>query len=143
VSDPREGSAEGTAGQEAGSAKPVYKILLFLKRRPGMPVEEFRDYYEHTHVKIAEKYATGLLRYVRRYLDPVGDEELPFDVITELWLEDRSTFEAVAAFTARNQPPPDVLEDEKRLFDRSKTRVATVVEFESALDRADPGTTTR
>lgn len=114
-------------------SKPVYKILLFLKRRPGMSVADFRDYYENTHVKLAEKYSTGLLRYVRRYLDPVGGEELPFDVITELWLDDRATFEAVAAFTAKNQPPPEILEDEKRLFDRSKTRVATTVEFDSAL----------
>ncbi|HEX9175012.1 MAG TPA: EthD domain-containing protein [Mycobacterium sp.] len=113
--------------------QPVYKVLLFLKRRPGMSVEAFRDYYENVHSKIGEKYSQGLLRYVRRYVDPVGGEELPFDVITELWLADRATAEAIATHTANNEPPPEVLEDEKRLFDRSKSRVATVVEFESAL----------
>lgn len=124
---------------EAAEKKPVYKILLFLKRRPGMSVQEFRDYYENTHVKLAEKYSAGLLRYFRRYIDPVGVDELPFDVITELWIEDRAAFEAIAAFTAKNQPPPEVLEDEKRLFDRSKSRVATVVEIESVADGTHAG----
>jgi hypothetical protein len=107
---------------------PVYKVLLFLKRRPGMSVSEFRDHYETTHVTLVEKYSRGLQRYVRRYLEPVG-EELPFDVITELWLTDRATAEAIAAHTAANDPPTEVLEDEHLLFDRSKMRVATVVEF--------------
>ncbi|MGB8502487.1 EthD domain-containing protein [Mycobacterium sp.] len=121
----------------ANETKPVYKVLLFLKRRPGMSMEAFRDYYENTHSKLGEKYSRGLVRYVRRYLDPVGSEELPFDVITELWLQDRATAEAIAAHTAKNQPPPEVLEDEKLLFDRSKLRVATVVEFDSELDGVD------
>lgn len=114
--------------------KPVYKILLFLKRRPGMSVEEFRQYYENNHVKLCEKYAVGARRYVRRFLDPVGGEELPFDVITEVWLEDRAVFEAVCELTAKNAPPPEVLEDEMRLFDRSKSRTATVVEYESDME---------
>jgi hypothetical protein len=92
----------------------VYKVLLFLKRRPAMSVEAFR-YYENTHSKFGEKYSRGLLRYIRRYLDPVSEEELPFDVIKE--------------------PPPDVLEDEKGLLDRSNLRLATVVEFDSSLGR--------
>lgn len=128
----------------AKQTEPVYKVLLFLKRRPGMSVEAFRDYYENTHAKLGEKYARGLLRYVRRYLDPVGGEELPFDVITELWLNDRATAEAIAQRTAENQPPPEVLEDEKLLFDRSKLRVATVVEHVSVLEGVDtkPATST-
>ena len=115
-------------------SKPIYKILLFLKRRPGMSVEEFRDYYETKHVKLCEKYAVGALRYVRRFLDPIGGEEMPFDVITEIWLEDRAVFEAVCEMTARNEPPPEVVADEERLFDRAKSRTATVVEHESDME---------
>jgi hypothetical protein len=47
-----------------------YKILLFMKRRPGMSVEDFREYYETKHVPLAEKYSSGISRYVRRYVDP-------------------------------------------------------------------------
>ena len=63
--------------------QPVYKVLLFLKRRPGMSVsvEAFRDYYENVHSKIGEKYSQGLLRDVRRLLPGTenGDDAVTLD----------------------------------------------------------------
>ena len=115
--------------------KPVYKVLLFLKRRPGMSVEAFRDYYENHHRLLGEKYSVGVRRYVRRYLDPVGGEgELPFDVVTEIWFDDPAVRDKVADFVSRGEPPADVIEDEERLFDRPKSRVAKVVEYESDME---------
>ena len=59
----------------------VFKILIFLKRRPGLSVEAFREHYETVHVKLAEKYAMGVSRYIRKYVDPMPgsppDQELP------------------------------------------------------------------
>jgi len=122
-------------------ATATYKLLLFLKRRPGMSMQEFRDYYENVHSKIGEKYSDGVLRYVRRYLQPLPDphtgkpEEMEYDVVTELWFEDRSVFERVAALLSSGVMHPDVVEDEKRLFDRPKMRYAAVVECDSDLSR--------
>jgi hypothetical protein len=48
----------------------VYKILLFMKRRPGMTMADFMDYYENYHVPLALKSASGLAGYTRRYLTP-------------------------------------------------------------------------
>lgn len=135
-----------SAGQieERSVVKPVHKIILFLKRKPGMSVQAFRDYYENHHSKLAEKYSTGAVkRYVRRYIEPVEGagpsaataDALGFDVITEVWIEDANVFAQVAAFLAKNAPPPDVLEDELKLFDRDKSRVATVVEYESDVSK--------
>jgi EthD domain len=59
---------------------PVYKVLLFLKRRPGMSVEAFRDYYENTHSKLGEKYSRRLLRYIR-----LEDEKRFFDRSKPRW----------------------------------------------------------
>jgi hypothetical protein len=116
---------------------PVFKILMFLKRRPGMTLQAFRDYYENVHRKLGEKYAAGVCRYVRRYVEPLPGSppgnELDFDVITETWFEDRSVFEKVAAFLSSGELPADVLADEERLFDRSKSRFITVSECESHL----------
>jgi len=52
-----------------------YKILLFLKRRPGMTLEAFRDYYENHHAPLCEKYASGVSRYMRRFLIPLPNPE--------------------------------------------------------------------
>jgi EthD domain len=117
-------------------SEPRYKLLLFLKRRPGMSVEAFRDYYENNHRVLCEKYSVGVGRYVRRYLDPLpaSSGELPFDVITELWFDSKAVFDKVVEFTSKGVLPEEVIADEERLFDRARSRVATVVECDSDME---------
>jgi uncharacterized protein (TIGR02118 family) len=120
-----------------------YKILLFMKRRPGMSVEDFRDYYETRHAPLALTKPTRMSRYVRRYLDPqphpeTGSGELPYDVITELWFDDEASFRGTLDYITTSLMPDDIVADELNLFDRTSFRIATVVERESTLPR--PGT---
>ena len=120
-------------------AETTYKILLFMKRRPGMTLEAFQDYYENHHAPLCAKYARGITRYMRRYLtahrnpETGATEELPYDVITELWFKDEAVFRGTVEYLSTSIMPDEVVEDEKRLFDRPKLRMATVVERESAL----------
>jgi hypothetical protein len=58
---------------------------------------------------------------------------LPFDVITELWFDDEKVFRGTVDYLSTSIMPDEIVADEKRLFDRSKLRMATVVECESAL----------
>jgi EthD domain len=117
----------------------IYKILLFMKRRPGMTVEAFKDYYENHHAPLCVTYASGMTRYERRYLTPHPNpetgatEELAFDVITELSFDDEKIFRSTVAYLSTSKMPDAVVEDEKRLFDRARLRMATVVECGSAL----------
>jgi hypothetical protein len=117
-----------------------YKILLFMKRRPGMTMEAFQSYYENHHVPLCQKYASGgVSRYLRRFLTPHRNpetgaaEELQFDVITELWFKDEAVFRGTVKYLATSVMPDEVVEDEKQLFDRTRTRMATVIECESNL----------
>ncbi len=127
------------SGKGSSIATQTFKVLIFLKRRPGMSLESFRDYYEGVHSKLCEKYAGAAVRYVRRYVQSLpngstGDaSEMDFDVVTELWFDDRNSYEAVLQLAARGEMPAEVMADEERLFDRSKIRYATVVEFDSEL----------
>ena len=111
-----------------------YKILLFMKRRPDISVEDFRDYYENHHAPLCQKYSSGMVRYLRRYLDPQphpetgpGDD-MPFDVITELWFDDEAVFRGTVKYLSSTIMADEIVEDEKRLFDRSSFRIATVIE---------------
>jgi len=119
-----------------------YKILLFMKRRAGMTMEAFQDYYENHHVPLCQKYASGgVSRYIRRFLTPYrnpetgAEEELQFDVITELWFKDEAVFRGTVRYLSTSVMPDEVVEDEKKLFDRAKTRMATIIECESALTK--------
>lgn len=127
-----------------GVTQAQFRILLFMKRRPGMSVAAFRDYYETQHAPLCLKYAgPGLKRYVRRYLDPQRNPEtgeageLAFDVITELWFEDEAAWSATVKHLTTRVMPPEIVADEERLFDRARTRMATVVECEKGLGGAD------
>lgn len=116
----------------------MHKILIFLKRRPGISTEAFRDYYETRHAPLCRKYMKGADRYLRRYLDPLPDADgklvdPPYDVITETWFADRAVFDMVCRYAARGVLPDDVVEDEERLFDRAASRFVTVAECEDDL----------
>ena len=112
----------------------MYKILLFMKRRPGMTPEEFRDYYENHHAPLCKKYASGMKRYIRRYLTahPTAEtpDDLQYDVITEIWFDDAAAFCGTVKYLSTSLMPDVIVEDEKQLFDRPKLRMATVVECE-------------
>lgn len=120
-------------------SKQAFKILLFMKRRPGMSVEAFRDYYENRHVPLCLKYTGAVNRYVRRFLEPQPhaesgrNDELPYDVVTELWFDDEAAWRASVEHIATTVMPDEVVADEMNLFDRSTMRMATVVECETPM----------
>lgn len=114
----------------------IYKILLFMKKRPDITTEQFRDYYENHHAPLAMKYSgSAIKRYIRRYIEPLPHPETGEftdgpDVITELWFEDEGLFRGTVAYLSTTLMPDEIVEDEKNLFDRSSFRMATVVEKE-------------
>lgn len=115
--------------------EPVYKLLIFIKRREDLSVKEFQQYYEDHHRKLGEASAvqSTMFYYVRRYLVPVDGAELEYDVVTECWFKDKQIFDMLTASLGRGEVAPEVAEDEARFMDRSKTRFVTVVECESDL----------
>lgn len=123
-----------------------YKILLFMKRRPGMAVEDFRDYYENRHVPLCLQYGAGMKRYLRRFIDPQPHpvtgawQEPEFDVITELWFDDPAVYQGSLQHLTTAIMPPAIVEDEEQLFDRTSFRIATVSEYETDMNAIARGT---
>ena len=120
----------------------AYKIFLLMKRKPGISVEAFREYYETKHVKLAMKHRAGDFRYIRHYLDPQPhvesghNDELPYDVITELSYEDEGAYKRTLNYLTTSVMPDDVVADEMNLFDRPTMRIATVVDCETPMQPA-------
>jgi hypothetical protein len=112
----------------------VHKLLLFMKRKPGLSLAEFRAHYEERHVPLCMNYMAGPARYRRRFVEhPVSTEELDFDVITELWFEDRAVLDIVIDLTRRDAMPADVIADEAHFLDRTKSRYCVVQDCETVL----------
>ena len=119
----------------------MIKVIGLLKRRPGMSIEAFREYYESTHRRIGEDVLSGYAcRYLRRFLDSTSPRESApfgaagdFDVILEIWYPDEATYQTARAHLAQPDIARRIIDDEEQLFDRPRNRFFTVVEAESEL----------
>ena len=114
----------------------MIKLITLLKRRPGMSKADFRAHYENHHRRIGEKVLSGYAtRYVRRHLEPIDGETCAFDadVVLEICFPDEATMDACFAAMADPAIAAEIVEDEERLFDRSRIRSYWVEECESVL----------
>jgi len=117
----------------------MLKLVILLKRKPGMSFTDFVTYYETYHRKLGERFVPNARKYVRRYLHAVGSPasgdapELPYDVLTELWFDGKAEFDQAMALLSKPEIAAEIADDEDKLFDRSKNCFCTVEEFESAL----------
>ena len=51
----------------------MIKMVMPMKRRPGMTIPEFREYYETKHRIIGEKYLKGYAtKYMRRFTNSIA-----------------------------------------------------------------------
>jgi hypothetical protein len=124
----------------------MLKVMLLLKRKPGMSLEEFIERYELAHAPLVNKNGSRSVHYERHYLHPRGkfiwdlesDEtvEPEYDVITEVWYEDLDAFNAQMD-DVRGHPErlATIIADEEEMFDRDKSRVTFVESYSSK--RAD------
>ena len=85
----------------------MFKQVCLLTRRPGMSMEEFKDYYENSHAPLLATMMPQARRYVRRFVQPEGNPlagstpPVPFDCLMELWWDSREEFEAVKEMAAK------------------------------------------
>ena len=111
-------------------------LITLLKRREGMSKADFIRYYEETHRLIGEQVLAGhATRYVRRFLHPSDGTEQheDADVVTEIDFPDQAACDACLAALADPATAAMIAADEENLFDRSRIRMFTVEEHQSAL----------
>jgi uncharacterized protein (TIGR02118 family) len=119
----------------------MFKLIIMAKRKPGMSMDEFRDYYEKRHAPLALSVAPSRMRkYVRNFItpvqaDPSAQKEAPYDCVTECWFDSEADFQRSAEVLAtQSQIAATIAKDEENLFDRSTINFFTAVECESDLD---------
>jgi hypothetical protein len=134
------------------------KVIVLLKRKPGMTPEAFRHAYETGHARLAVKLFGHLwIAYRRHYLGSANSfvdvkgapavgsiaetSAAPFDVITELVFENAAALEEMNRIVAQNRAL--LAEDEERMFDRPNCLLVMCDTVEEDLSRsrlASPGT---
>jgi len=110
----------------------MLKVLVLLKRNPKLTMKQFIEHYENNHVKLGIKSAPKIKHYSRRYLTaapyPLGGapQEPEYDVLTELWFDDRKAMDENAAALQQPEALAAITADEAYLFDTSKNRLVIV-----------------
>jgi hypothetical protein len=110
----------------------MFKIMAFLAKRDGLDTQAFIDYYENHHLPLISRLAPVPVVYKRNYLlpdDPAGSGTVDFDVVTELVFADRAAYLAWGVAVGTGEAGAQVVADELRFLDRSRTRSYVVEEY--------------
>jgi uncharacterized protein (TIGR02118 family) len=115
----------------------MVKVITFIKRKPGMPVEEFQGYWRARHPEVVTRLP-GVRRYVQSHtlLSTYEEGEPTYDGIAEVWADD------TAALRAMTQSPvhPELVADEARFIDRASMGVIITEDHVVKDDRVTPET---
>ena len=118
----------------------MIKLVMPMKRRPGMTIPEFREYYETRHRLIGEKYLKGFAtKYMRRFTNATvnrdGQTRDPeYDVFLEIWYPDQATMAACGKVLSSPEAQKEIRDDEEQVFDMRFMRSYLVDECVSDLD---------
>lgn len=113
----------------------MFKVLVFLIRKPGMTPEAFRDHYETRHVPLALATFPELVEHRRNYPGENGsffapDVTMPaWDAISEMRFADRAGFDAMLARIADPVASAEISADELRFLDRPRCGMMIVEEM--------------
>ena len=124
------------------------KMMVLVKRKSGLTVEEFRDGYEGSHSRIAvELFGHLWSEYRRNYLqaghsfaqgprsgDTGSPDEFGYDAISEFILRDEAARAEMGRISAENYDR--LREDEARWFELKHCWVVTCETIEEDLGRA-------
>src|SRR5262244_256036 len=108
----------------------MVKVITFLKRKVGMPVEEFQGYWREKHPTVVTRLP-GVRRYVQSHTLPAeyAAGEPIYDGIAEVWAD---STDALRAMT-RSADHAAVQEDEARFIDRA-TMGVIITEDHTVVD---------
>ncbi len=113
------------------------KMMVFLTRKPGTSLEQFKRHYETVHAPGAIEHIPALARadYRRNFIERSPTDSAPrpeFDVITEITFADDADYDAFRRSLEDPAVQAWIAQDEARFSDRALTRSYTVTEHTSA-----------
>jgi uncharacterized protein (TIGR02118 family) len=110
----------------------VLKLTFCLRRKPGLSLTEFQDYWLNKHGPLVRRLqpALGMVRYVQVHR---RDDELglgmakvrgapePYDGVAELWWESDEAFQASGRTPEGREAGRLLLEDEAKFIDLARS----------------------
>ena len=113
----------------------VIKLVFCLRRRAELSREEFQRHWRDTHAPLVHQHgaALGIRRYVQVHTLPTGTsaalaasravEEEEYDGVAELWWDSLDALAAAVATPDGQRAGAELLEDERRFIDLSRSPI--------------------
>ena len=101
----------------------MLKFIVVGFRRPDFTRPQLRRYFADVHGPLALAIP-GLRRYVQNFVEPDERRDPPWDVIVELWFDDRAAMEAAW----RSEAGRRATADNANCLDPERTRWSVVDE---------------
>jgi len=112
----------------------MVKIIFCLKRLPQLSVQEFQRHWYEVHAPLVQKHqkALRIVRYIQLHSDlgPLTERlrafrhsPEPYDGVAEIWYESREALEGLGKDTSARAASRELLEDEKRFVDLSRSPI--------------------
>jgi hypothetical protein len=102
----------------------MIKMVTLMRKREGMTREELIDYYENKHVPLSMELFPQIVKMTRNF--PVTDNfhyvssaampKVPYDVVTEHWFADQSSYDKMMADFAGDPDKFQRLSDDEGMF---------------------------
>lgn len=120
------------------------KLILFMKRKPGTSVEQFRRHYEHVHLPLNAKWIGHLVADFRRYYpenlenffrgaERGGSADVAggcsYDAVSIYTLRDGSAFDELMKVAQNIDYQRAIAADEAEFCDRAAGRGGVTDEF--------------
>jgi len=110
----------------------MFKVILLIKKRPELSAAAFMDYYTNHHVPLVHRLLPKGAAVHRRNFVVAGDAD--YDVISEVFYEDRATAEAAGRALAAPGVKEQIEADEDQFILRGSIR-RFVVEVQESVFR--------
>jgi uncharacterized protein (TIGR02118 family) len=121
--------------------KPAIKLLVMMKRKEGISIDDFVQHYESSHAPLVLRLLPHLCGYTRNYVrDTLNlrghDEASTFDVVSEAWFATKEDYQAFLRDNEKPEIRTEIMADEAQFIDTATIQLFLVEESSSAIVKA-------
>ena len=124
----------------------MFKLIVTCKKREGMPLDEFIDYYENKHLPLARDIFPPVYMHRRNYVLPdhpfydfLSDDRAtngstpPFDCVTEIFFETEEDARTCMSAMRDEEVRKAITADEARLYEPGGINFYVTKVYQSAI----------
>ena len=105
----------------------MIKVIVMVKRKPGISREEFYKYWKNVHGPLVANHIPGLKKYIQNHFIDMPGQEYEGDGFIETWYDDVDSWQKSMEHGKTKEAKP-LIEDWAKIADMSPPKMWVVEE---------------